>query len=347
MLQRVRRRAIAVALDSGPPAMNAPMLVSGLDRAGSVHPSARLTVADPGTDDAERITLGRGVYIGRRVELTAAARGAIRIDDDTSLQDGCIVSGGAAIGAHCLFGRFVFAGSTAHRFRDRPEWLIRDQDAAAFFDADGSPAPPSAPIRIEDDCWIAQSVFLSPGVTVGRGAVIGMNCVVTGDVGPYEIHGGVPNRKVGTRLDFAPPWRLDARDDEAIPYFYRGFCLTQAALKTSRRDGLVLARRHACLVMGGPAGGQSRVRLAGACLAAEGMTLRVQINGMACGERAIGPGAFEFEVPATAHNEPAVGVIPAMLAPFTVIEIDAAEAGDVPRYGIRSAALEAWSNQAK
>lgn len=39
------------------------------------------------------------------------------------------------------------------------------------------------------------------GVTVGNGAVVGAGAVVTKDIPPYEIWGGVPAKKIGARFD--------------------------------------------------------------------------------------------------------------------------------------------------
>ncbi len=50
------------------------------------------------------------------------------------------------------------------------------------------------PITIEDDAWLGGSVVLCPGVTVGRGAVVGAGSVVTKDVPAGAIVGGNPAR---------------------------------------------------------------------------------------------------------------------------------------------------------
>ncbi|MBW4518926.1 MAG: acyltransferase [Scytolyngbya sp. HA4215-MV1] len=48
------------------------------------------------------------------------------------------------------------------------------------------------PVIIEDDVWIGAHAVILPGITIGKGAVIGANSVVTKDVAPYSIMIGSP-----------------------------------------------------------------------------------------------------------------------------------------------------------
>ncbi len=57
----------------------------------------------------------------------------------------------------------------------------------------------NAPINIEDDVWIGFQAVILPGVTIGRGAIVGAGAVVTRDVLPYTIVGGVPARPLRKR----------------------------------------------------------------------------------------------------------------------------------------------------
>jgi len=52
------------------------------------------------------------------------------------------------------------------------------------------------PITLEDDVWLGGSVVICPGVTVGRGAVVGAGSVLTKDVPPGVVVGGNPARVV-------------------------------------------------------------------------------------------------------------------------------------------------------
>lgn len=56
-----------------------------------------------------------------------------------------------------------------------------------------------APVSIGNHAWIGSRAMILPGVTVGEGAVVAAGAVVTRDVEPYTVVGGVPARQIGTR----------------------------------------------------------------------------------------------------------------------------------------------------
>ena len=98
----------------------------------------------------------------------------------------------------------VFVSSGRHHFDAWPALPIRVQEARRRADP-ALRALDSRTVHIGDDCWLGVNAVVQPGVTVGRGAVIGANAVVTRDVRPYSIVGGVPARPVKSRLEFTPP----------------------------------------------------------------------------------------------------------------------------------------------
>jgi acetyltransferase-like isoleucine patch superfamily enzyme len=57
----------------------------------------------------------------------------------------------------------------------------------------------SAPIVIKDNVWIGAKATVLKGVTIGTGAVVAAGAVVTRDVPPYAVVGGVPARVVKMR----------------------------------------------------------------------------------------------------------------------------------------------------
>lgn len=54
----------------------------------------------------------------------------------------------------------------------------------------------TAPIRIEDGCWIGANVTILPGVTIKAGTVIAAGAVVIHDCDENALYGGVPAKKI-------------------------------------------------------------------------------------------------------------------------------------------------------
>lgn len=75
------------------------------------------------------------------------------------------------------------------------EWDLPKSDVATAWDNKGD-------IVIGNDVWIGYDAVIRAGVTIGDGAIVGARAVVTRDVEPYSIVGGVPAREIRKR--FAP-----------------------------------------------------------------------------------------------------------------------------------------------
>lgn len=84
--------------------------------------------------------------------------------------------------------------------------FISDHNHGSYSGSEGSDprTSPSArpliasPVRIEDNVWIGEFVSVLPGVTIGKGAVIGSNSVVTCDIPEYSIAVGSPAKIIKT-----------------------------------------------------------------------------------------------------------------------------------------------------
>lgn len=55
-------------------------------------------------------------------------------------------------------------------------------------------------VTLGHDVWLGHSVIVMPGVTIGTGAIAGSGAVVTKDVAPYTIVGGVPAKPIRRRF---------------------------------------------------------------------------------------------------------------------------------------------------
>lgn len=73
------------------------------------------------------------------------------------------------------------------------EWGLDKADVADSWDNKGN-------IVVGNDVWIGYEAVIMSGVTIGDGAIIGTRAVVTKDVPPYTIVGGVPAKPIRKRF---------------------------------------------------------------------------------------------------------------------------------------------------
>lgn len=57
------------------------------------------------------------------------------------------------------------------------------------------------PIVVEDDVWFGRRSIIMPGVHIGQGCIVGAASVVTKDIPPYSIVGGVPATIIRARTE--------------------------------------------------------------------------------------------------------------------------------------------------
>ena len=100
-----------------------------------------------------------------------------------------------ACGAKCLFNS---ANHTLSSLSTYPfplffeEWGLEKRNVAASWDNKGD-------IVIGNDVWIGYEAVIMAGVTIGDGAIIGARAVVTKDVPPYTVAGGIPAKPIKKR----------------------------------------------------------------------------------------------------------------------------------------------------
>lgn len=122
-----------------------------------------------------------------------------RIGRYCSFAPGVVIGPGEHPVAHLSTHPFAFGGG-GNRFKNNP-----DYDAIR---ATGGSTVKHRPTVIGHDVWIGTRAFISQGVTIGHGSIVAAGAVVTKDVPPYSIVGGVPARLIRPRFDKAISARL-------------------------------------------------------------------------------------------------------------------------------------------
>jgi len=98
------------------------------------------------------------------------------------------------IGNHVVFGPEVMIQAGNHRMDLVGRYMdtIQAHEKRPEDDRD---------VVIEDDVWVGARALILNGVTIHRGAVVAAGAVVTRDVPPYAIVGGVPAQVIRYRFD--------------------------------------------------------------------------------------------------------------------------------------------------
>jgi len=111
----------------------------------------------------------------------------ITIGDNSGIGVRAYLSGKINIGRDVMMGKDVSIITANHNF-DRIDIPMNQQGFKS-----------EEPVVIKDDVWIGDRVYILPGVTVGRGAIIGACAVVTKDVPEYAIVAGNPAKVIKSR----------------------------------------------------------------------------------------------------------------------------------------------------
>jgi acetyltransferase-like isoleucine patch superfamily enzyme len=136
----------------------------------------------------DRLTLGEGSWIA----ANCLVRGKVEMGDHSTLNCGAITIGKVKIG-NCVrvAANAQFMGfNHGHARTDIPIYRQECTEKG---------------IVIEDDVWVGANCVICDGVTVGAHSIIAAGTVVTKDIAPYSVVGGVPAKFLKSRLPSPPP----------------------------------------------------------------------------------------------------------------------------------------------
>ncbi len=189
---------------------------------------------------SKRWPVAEGIWAARRVLARAEGRSqgvvvehGVRLDGRTAIEGRCRLLRGASVqGARIGFGSYVgieavLDGARVGRFcsigpyvrivQGRHPTKLIVSTHPAFYSTRGqagftyareqifeeiayADAASLATVVIGDDVWIGHGAALVAGVTIGDGAIVGANSLVTKDVAPFTINAGAPSKAVSARF---------------------------------------------------------------------------------------------------------------------------------------------------
>ena len=127
------------------------------------------------------------------IEQGAVFSAKVSLGDYSGIGINARINGECTIGHHVMMGADVVILTRNHAF-DRMDIPMMDQN----FEKE-------RPVVVGNDVWICDRVIILPGITVGDGSILAAGAVVTRDVPPYAIVGGVPARIIRMRNEKAEP----------------------------------------------------------------------------------------------------------------------------------------------
>lgn len=139
---------------------------------------------------SRHIRTGRRLYLYRELYLETVGEARIEIGDDVVISRGVhiVAFNGVHIGPGSMIGEYASIRDANHDYAEsRRQTPLREAGHRAV------------PIHIGANVWIGRGAVILSGVSIGDGAVVGANAVVTRSIAPGAVVGGVPARPLARR----------------------------------------------------------------------------------------------------------------------------------------------------
>ncbi len=127
--------------------------------------------------------IGKGVIIRPSVQITYPWK--ISIGDYSWIGDEVVLYslGNISIGSNTVISQRSYICTGTHNF-SKIDFPIS-----------------AKPIVIKDQCWLATDVFVSPGITIEEGVVVGARSTVVKNLESFSVYVGSPTKKIKDRFD--------------------------------------------------------------------------------------------------------------------------------------------------
>jgi virginiamycin A acetyltransferase len=138
-----------------------------------------------------KIIIEKGAVIDSFVRIKpVGGMGDVVIGENTHINSGVVMfsGNGIHIGANVLISPGCILVPVNHAYKDKKKTIIEQR----FIPSRGG-------IKIEDDVWIGANTTILDGTIIKKGAVIGANSLVKGELEPYCVYAGNPLKQIGQR----------------------------------------------------------------------------------------------------------------------------------------------------
>ena len=138
----------------------------------------------------KNIKIRSNSYYGLNCKIYASENSYVEIGSNISFNSNVMINargvGKIVIGDNVLIGPNVVIRSNNHQYKNLNVPILKQ-------------GMTKGEITIKDNVWISSNCVILPNCTIGEGAIVAAGAVVTIDVEPYSIVGGIPAQVIGRR----------------------------------------------------------------------------------------------------------------------------------------------------